>query len=82
MSIEEISEVEKKRWRLELARRLVGGAAIVAILAAVLSGVVAFREERDVWLAMRLPSWVAFLFTWSFARIAREILALKSKPAR
>ena len=77
MMIEEVSGIERKLRRLEVARIVVGIAVIAAALAVALTGVVALGEERDAWLAMRFPLCIAGLLTWSFARIARAIVTLK-----
>jgi Na+-transporting NADH:ubiquinone oxidoreductase subunit NqrB len=82
MAIEEALEIERKQKRLEFARVLVGVAVIVAALAVVLSGVVAFQEGRDAWLAMRRPMAAAILLSWSFARIARVIVSVQRRSAR
>jgi hypothetical protein len=79
MAIEEALEIGRKQKRLEFARVLVGVAVIVAALAVVLSGVVAFQEGRDAWLAMRWPMAAAILLSWSFARIARVIVSMQRR---
>jgi uncharacterized membrane protein YozB (DUF420 family) len=82
MAIEEALEIGRKQKRLEFARVLVGVAVIVAALAVVLSGVVAFQEGRDAWLAMWWPMAAAILLSWSFARIARAIVSVQRRSAR
>jgi hypothetical protein len=70
--------VERKLRRLEVARVLIGVAVIVAVLAVVLCGIDAFRKERDAWLAMRWPVFIAVLLIWSFARSAKAIVTLEA----
>ena len=76
MNISEDSKVERKLRRLEMARMLFGVSTMIAVVAVVLCGIDAFMKERDAWLAMRMPVFIAVLFLCSFAWSAKEIVAL------
>ena len=78
----EDAKVERKLRRLEMARVMVGIAAIAAVLAVVFCGIGAFTKERDAWLAMRLPAFFAVILVWSFARTAKAIVELEAIRCR
>jgi hypothetical protein len=69
-------EDERKRRHLALLRVPVGVALILASIAVVLSGVVAFREGKDAWLAMRPSLAAAILLGGLFAWIAKALVKL------
>jgi hypothetical protein len=73
------SEDEGKRRRLALLRVPVGVALIMASIAVVLSGIVALREGKDAWFAMRPSLTVAILLGGLFAWIAKTLVKLGMK---
>jgi len=76
MTTNDDPNTERQRRRLEAARVLVGIAVVAAMVAAAGAGFVALKDERDAWLAMRIPLTLGVIFTWAFARIARNIVRL------
>jgi hypothetical protein len=82
MITQETPAMERKLLRLELARVLIGVAAVLAVFSVVFFGIVAFTEERDAWLAMRWPLSIASLLIWSFARSAKAIVTLEAVRRR